>query len=234
VGVFYLTVCKWNMSEKPKTGNKGKDAYQLFPDIMQKFSAAPAKDAQRKTAPPPQAQVQDQPISPRKLPKPPGPPDISWLWKEEFESVASVSEIPTTLLLMPAGDDKTRVGKAFEGIGYLVETAASEQAAIDKMKFVNLAGVVLQADNREGALEQSILHNYMKWLPMAERRQIYYVLIGPGFHTMYDLQALSLSANLVINIRDLDKIDIILRKGLQDHENLFGPFLAVLREYGKS
>lgn len=222
------------MSEKTKPGEKGKDAYQLFPDIMQKFSAAPAKDAPKKAAPPPQASVRDQPITPRKLPKPPAPPDISWLWKEEFESVDSVSEIPTTLVFMPDGDNKTRVGKALEGIGYLVETAASEQVAIDKMKFVNLAGVVLQTDNRKGALEQSILHNYMKWLPMAERRQIYYVLIGPDFHTMYNLQALSLSVNLVINIRDLDKIDIILRKGLEDHENLFGPFLSVLREYGKS
>ncbi len=126
------------------------------------------------------------------------------------------------------------VGKAFEEIGYLVETAASEQAALDKMKFVNLAGVVLQTDERQGALEQSRVHNYLKWLPMAERRNIFYVLIGPDFHTMYDLQALCLSANLVINTRDIDKIEIFLRKGMQEHESLFGPFLSALRESGKS
>lgn len=196
--------------EFPKNDKKGKDAFQLFPDLMEGYSGgAKAK---------------------KKLHSPPKPPDISWLWKEELESVATVSEIPTTLLLMPEGENRTRVAKAFEEIGYLVETAASEEEAIEKMKFVNLAAVVLQTET----LEQSVLHNHMKWLPMAERRKIYYVLIGSDFHTMYDLQALSLSANLIINTRDIDKINILLRKGLQEYEDLFGPFLAALREYGRN
>lgn len=220
--------------DKQKSGKKSKDAFQLFPDIMKGHSAAKTTAHPGKAAATSQDGVPAQPSARRKLPKPPEPPDISWLWREEFESVTTVSEIPTTLLLMPEGENKAIVAKAFEEIGYLVETAASEQAAIEKMKFVNLAAVVLQTEGQQGALEQSVLHHYMKWLPMSERRRIYYVLLGPDFHSMYDLQALSLSANLVINTRDINKLDIILRKGLQDYDNLFGPFFSALREYGRS
>jgi len=37
----------------------------------------------------------------------------------------------------------------------------------------------------------------------------------------------------VVNERDLDHLDVIVRKGLADYEDLFGPYLAALQEYGK-
>ena len=204
------------MSEKKQSTIEGKDAYQLFPDIMQK--AVPAEGRENKKKPPP----------------PPEPPDTSWLWKGEYESSdTGITDIPTIMLLMPEGENKSMVASAFEEMGYFVETASSEQAAVDRMNFVNYAAVVLQTEGEKAALEKSILHNHMKWLPMTKRRQIYYVLVGPGFHSMYDLQALSLSANLVVNNRDLDKIEILLRKGLQDYESLFAPYLSILRERGR-
>lgn len=221
------------MSEKKKSEIDGKDAFQLFPDIMKTLSSSEGEEKNKKAAPVSQGPTRKQSTSLRPPPPPPESPDISWLWKGEFEGETCISDIPATMLLMPEGENKSMVGNAFEEMGYLVEAASSEQAAVDRMKFVNFAGVVLQTDGREGVLEKSILHNYMKWLPMTNRRQIYYVLIGPDFHTMYDLQALSLSANLVVNNRDIGKIDIILRKGLLEYESLFAPYLSVLRERGK-
>jgi hypothetical protein len=47
-------------------------------------------------------------------------------------------------------------------------------------------------------------------------------------HTLYDIQALAYSANLVVNDAELDSIGLILKKGLRDYEDLFGPFLAAL------
>lgn len=197
------------------------DAYRLFPDIMSKFS--PAKKVGPGQAP--RAEV----------PPPPGPPDISWLEKGKLESVSLISDIPTALLVMPEGEKKAMVRNAFEGAGYLVEGVSSEQEAIKRIKFVNLAGIVLyiDIDKQKNPLEKSILHSYMRRLPMSRRRLIYYVLIGPDFNTLYDLEALSLSVNLVVNDRDVAKLDLILRKGLQEYENLFGPLLLTMREYGR-
>lgn len=54
------------------------------------------------------------------------------------------------------------------------------------------------------------------------------MLIGPDLQTLYDLEALTLSANLVINEKDLGDINKILRKGIHDYENLFHPFLEAM------
>jgi hypothetical protein len=207
------------MGDDISSGEKGLDAYQLFPDIMSKFSAAKKVGSGQAVR--------------AGMPPPPGPPDISWLEKGKFESVSWISDIPTALLVMPEGEKKAMVRKAFEGAGYLVEGVSSEQEAVKRMKFVNLAGMVLQIDKQKNPLEKSILHSYMRRLSMSRRRLIYYVLIGPGFNTLYDLQALSLSVNLVVNDRDVGKLDLILRRGLQEYENLFGPLLLTMREYGR-
>lgn len=54
------------------------------------------------------------------------------------------------------------------------------------------------------------------------------MLIGPKFRTLYNLEALSNSANLVVNDRDIKNLSLILRKGFYDYEELFGPFLEAL------
>jgi len=55
------------------------------------------------------------------------------------------------------------------------------------------------------------------------------VLIGKGFSTLYDLEALSYSANVVVNDSEIEHIDIILKKGMQDYLELFGPYIESLR-----
>ena len=63
------------------------------------------------------------------------------------------------------------------------------------------------------------------------RRLIYYVLIGAELRTCYDMEALALSANAVVNERDLPYLEVILKRGFLDYEKLFGPMLEVLGEY---
>jgi hypothetical protein len=70
-------------------------------------------------------------------------------------------------------------------------------------------------------------------MPMQKRRSIYYTLIGPEFHTLYNLEALHGSANLVINDNELPDLPIILKKSFREYDELFGPFLAALRAEGK-
>ncbi len=58
---------------------------------------------------------------------------------------------------------------------------------------------------------------------------MYYAIVGPNLHTLYNLEALSLSANLVINDQDLQYLEKILYIGFRDYENLFRPLLDTLR-----
>jgi hypothetical protein len=69
-------------------------------------------------------------------------------------------------------------------------------------------------------------------MAMARRRYVFYVLIGPEFRTLYDLEALANSANLVVNDSDTGHFSIILKRGMNEYQELFGPYLQALGNYG--
>jgi len=69
-------------------------------------------------------------------------------------------------------------------------------------------------------------------MAMSRRRYIFYILVGPEFRTLYDLEALANSANLVVNDSDASHFSIILKRGMNDYNDLFGPYLEALGNYG--
>jgi hypothetical protein len=71
-------------------------------------------------------------------------------------------------------------------------------------------------------------------MPMQKRRYLFYILIGPEFNTLYNLQSLAYSANLVINDNDLYHLGVALRKAIPQYEELFGPYMEELTSSGKS
>lgn len=217
------------MSADKKTDLKGKSAFELFPDIMKgipktgkgEVSLAANSGVVRGRAP-----------AVSRVP-PPQPPDIGILLSGEKERVARNADVAVALLLMPEGKERSLVVNVLEGLGYVADCVGSQVEAVDKMGFMN-AGVVILQDGFDGKeLDQSLFHQYMKSLPMSRRRYIYYVLIGPRFHTLYDLQALAESVNLVVNVHHADKFGLILRKGLMQYEELFGPYVELLQAQGR-
>lgn len=164
--------------------------------------------------------------------KPPEPPDVSWLSEGIFEDQEVIEEIPLALILMPDGDYCREVVKAIEGLGYRAELAQTAEEAMEKMEFVNYSSVVLHSAFETGGLLQGTFHQFMKMMTMSKRRYIFYVLIGPELKTLYDLEALAFSANIVVNENDLPYFGTILRKAIPDYEALFGPLMEELRIVG--
>ncbi len=168
-----------------------------------------------------------QPLKPP--PAAPKPPEVGWLAAGEYQAQEVVKDVPLVMILMADGPARATVAEAFSSLGYQPEFPQ----AVERMRFVNFAAVVLHAGFEGGKLKESAFHRHMCELPMATRRSIYYVLIGPEFHTLYDLEALSFSANLVVNDQQVPRMPIILKKGLRDYEDLFGPYLEALEAHGK-
>ncbi|AGF77087.1 hypothetical protein UWK_00504 [Desulfocapsa sulfexigens DSM 10523] len=168
---------------------------------------------------------------PKKLIRPPSPPDISWLKEGVFEEEEVVEDIPQTLILIQPGPDRDKVTEAVESIGYQASFAESDEEAIGKMQFVNYASVILHTDFRDGTLEESPFHQFMCDMSMLKRRFIFYILIGSEFSTLYDLEALSNSANLVVNTEEIPELLTILRKAIPRYEELFGSLMAELNAY---
>jgi len=165
--------------------------------------------------------------------RPPAPPELDWLTTGRFEGEEKVEDVPMALIL--SADDRRlgEVAESVKSVGYQVVTAANAEEAREKMRFVRFACVILDTELEGGDLSTSTFHRYMRNMAMERRRYIFYILLGPDFHTLYDLEALAHSANLVVNTADLKHFPVILRKAIPAYEELFGPFLEELSAYGK-
>lgn len=163
--------------------------------------------------------------------RPPGPPDIGWLKDGVFEEEEVVEDIPQTLVLAKPGPQRDSIGQAVESIGYQITFASSEEDAMERLQFVNYASVIFHESFGDNDLRSSSFHQFMRDMPMHKRRFIFYILIGSDFSTLYDLEALAYSANLVVNDSEVPELLTILRKAIPSYEELFGSLMAEMSAY---
>ncbi len=163
--------------------------------------------------------------------KPPSAPDITWLKNGVFEEEEVVEDIPQTLILAKPGAERDNICKAVENIGYQATFVRSGKEAMEKLQFTNYASVILHDNFEESGLRTSDFHQFMRDMSMHKRRFIFYILIGPGFSTLYDLEALSYSANLVVNSSEISELLTIFRKAIPQYEKLFGDLMAEINAY---
>jgi hypothetical protein len=165
--------------------------------------------------------------------RPPGPPSTDWLKDGSFEAKEVVEDIPRALVLMPESASRETVVKAATEFGYLVELVRTAEEAIDKMRFVNYAAVFLHSGFEPGGIKTGKFHSFMRMMDMSRRRYIFYVLLGEQFQTLYDLEALAYSVNLVVNDAEIPYVGTVLKKAIPEFETLFGPLMEELRVIGK-
>ncbi len=183
----------------------------------------------------------EQSVSPRKAQptetetssavKPPTPPDITWLKEGVFEEEEVIEDIPQALIIIQPGKERDQVAEAVESIGYQPTFAESAKDAMERMQFINYASVILHSQFEEKGLKDSSFHRFMCDMGMKKRRFIFYILIGPKFFTLYDLEALANSANLVVNDREVPQLVTVLRKAIPQYEELFGTLMAEINAY---
>ena len=164
--------------------------------------------------------------------KPPIAPDLSWL-DEEVTGVEGVAEeLPLALVLVPEERGRSTISKMLEENGFRVELAESSGDAIDKMEFAQYAAVILHAEFEPGDIKENEFYRFICRMGMDKRRSIFFVLIGEEFNTLYNLQALTYSANVVVNDNDIPYLETVWTKAMMDTETLFGPLLEEMQEQG--
>jgi len=165
-------------------------------------------------------------------PEAPKPPDIGWLTSGVYAEREVIEDVPYVLILAGEEEVKMQATMAFGEMGYQAVYVSSAEAAIEKMQFMSFDAVVLHSCFEGSGIDDSTFHQHMRGMAMVKRRYIIYVLVGPEFRTLYDLEALACSANLVVNDADVGHLPLILKKGMSDYEELFGPYIDALKHYG--
>jgi hypothetical protein len=195
--------------------------------ILLDASAMEAPQAPAKTPDAPMPRPTNQQVTP------PPPPDLSGLNNNVYEGKTIIEDIPKVLILMPDSPNCRLITEALETLGYQASFVHSAEEAMEKMQFINYASVVLHSHYEDKPLEKGIFHQFMRDMSMSKRRYIFYILIGPEFHTLYGLEALACSANLVVSEKDLPQLAIILRTAIPQYEGMFGAIMQEMSVLGR-
>jgi hypothetical protein len=131
-------------------------------------------------------------------------------------------------------DRAEKIRTAVEELGYKYVPTPNTRDAIGKMRFHHFDQVVL-CDGFDGQeLVNGPILNYLNHTSMSVRRRIFLALVSDRFKTMDNMMAYAMSANLVINTKDLDKIFRILKKAISDNEKFYKVLVDSLVELGKA
>ena len=150
------------------------------------------------------------------------------------EALVFFEEGTKLALLMAKNDEESkRIIPALEQFGYKVIPTSSTRDAIGKARFHHFDMVILMDEFDNQRLEHSAMINYLNRLSMSIRRRIFVALISEHFKTMDDMMAFAMSANVVINSKDIEKVFPILKKAISENEKFYKVFLDVLAETGK-
>lgn len=166
--------------------------------------------------------------------EPPRPQDLKWLASGEKQVKEMADNVPTALVLMPDGPEKIKITHALEENGFQIYLPGTVDEAVGSIRFKDFSVVAYHSEYERYPLKDHDFHRFMTQMSMSKRRSIYYILIGPEFQTLYDLEALSLSANLVINPKETGHFSTLFKKGKKDMDTLFAPYANMLKKHGKN
>jgi predicted Zn finger-like uncharacterized protein len=138
-------------------------------------------------------------------------------------------------LIMPnASINEDRLRAGIEIIGYKCIFTPNTRDAIGKLRFHHFDLIILADGFDSQPVDHSVIVNYLNRLPMSVRRNIFLALISDNFKTMDNMMAFAMSANVVINSKDIEKLHLILKKAVSENERFYKVFMDTLTETGKA
>ena len=169
-------------------------------------------------------------------PAPPEPEQEDEFSYDEEDTTLEHFEEGSLLALVMAKDDTQAeaIRLALEGLDYHHVQAESTGSAIAKMRFHHFDLIIL-ADGFDGtSMEKNPILNYLNHQSMSVRRTIFLALVGPGFKSRDNMMAYAMSANLVINEKEVDRSSGMLKTAIADNEKFYKVFIDALVAGGKA
>ncbi len=122
---------------------------------------------------------------------------------------------------------REKIKIALDLMEYSVTMAESTRDALKNMRYHTYDLVVLNEKFDTPNPDVNGILIYLNRLTMYDRRRITLFLLTERYRTMDPMAAYHRSANAVVNVKDIGKIDTILQKGLNDT----GAFYKIFKEY---
>jgi CheY-like chemotaxis protein len=137
------------------------------------------------------------------------------------------------LVMADSQEHSEMMRSAAEKIGYKFITTPNTRDAIGKLRFHHFDLIILAEGFDGQSLERSAILSYLNRLPMPVRRRIFLALVSDSFKTMDNVMAFAMSANVVINTKDTEKLHLVMRRAIVENERFYKVFTDTLVETGK-
>ncbi|MFH1080541.1 MAG: hypothetical protein V1766_09845 [Pseudomonadota bacterium] len=128
---------------------------------------------------------------------------------------------------------REKISEAMKLLDYMITEAASAKDALKKMRFHTYDVVVLNEHFDTDSPDQNDVLQYLEGLPMGIRREMFVALVSERFRSMDNMAAFNKSVNLIINTKNIDDVETILKGGVSENAAFYRVFKETLKKMGK-
>lgn len=140
----------------------------------------------------------------------------------------------TALLCEPDKTVRSKIRKALDNLGYHTTEPDSAREVLKQMRFHVFDMVVINELFDTSNPDLNNVLKYLDQLPMVTRRNIFVALVTDRFRTNDNMAAFNKSVNLVINLKNIDDCEKILKRAVADNTAFYRVFKETLIKFGKA
>jgi predicted Zn finger-like uncharacterized protein len=142
--------------------------------------------------------------------------------------------VETALICEQDAGVREKIRSTLQRMDYHVVEAESARDAMKYMRFRVFDLVVLNENFEGGSPESNHVLQYLGHQPMNTRRNIFVALLGNGFKTADNMMAFNKSANLVVNMKNVDELEKVLKRSLKENEEFYRVLKGALKKVGRA
>jgi len=159
----------------------------------------------------------------------------SMIVDEEFdddEEIEIYDDHDKIALILDKRNDEAWTSALTE-LDYKLQRAKSPEHAVHKLKFNQYHVIAIHEKFGDTTLETSPLYEYIRDMSMDTRRKTFVAMVGENFKTLENMEALAYSVNLVINQKELDQLETILKKSIGENDMFYKVYRETMTALGK-
>lgn len=151
---------------------------------------------------------------------------------DEDEEIEIYDEHDKIALILDRTNDETWANALTE-LDYKLQRAKSPEHAVHKLKFNNYHVVAIHEKFGDTTLETSPLYEYVRDMSMDSRRKTFVALVGDKFKTLDNMEALAYSVNVVINQKEMEQLETVLKKSISENDGFYKVYRETMTALGK-
>lgn len=152
--------------------------------------------------------------------------------EKPFDFLAEGME--TALLCEPDSAVRAKIKTALDNMGYHTTEPESAREVLKQMRFHVFDVVVINEMFDTTNPDLNNVLRYLEQLPMYTRRNIFVTLVTDRFRTMDNMATFHKSVNLVLNLKNVDDCEKILKRAVADNTAFYRVFKETMIKFGRT